>query len=32
MGEKDRLDEINELNDRSKKIEMHIHTVDDLIK
>jgi hypothetical protein len=32
MGEKERLDELNELSERSKKIEMHIHTVDALIK
>lgn len=32
MGDKDKLDELNELTEKSKKIEQHIHTVDELIK
>lgn len=31
-GEKERLEEVNELAERCKKIETHIHTVDELIK
>jgi flagellar motility protein MotE (MotC chaperone) len=31
-GEKERLDELNDVTERMKRIEHHIHTVEDLIK